>query len=171
MEALDQFSIPVSGLSDGLHTYQFVIESNFFEYFETSPIKEAQVDVVLEFDKRSDMYIMNFDITGTVVTTCDRCLEEFGLPVEDNQTLLVKFDEQESEDAEIIFILRGTNKLNVAKYIYEFINLAMPMAKTHDDAGESCNPEMLKFLKNLEEEEPNSSNPFRDALKDLNQEN
>ncbi len=170
MDALDHFSIPVSGLGDGLHEYQFVIESDFFQLFEGSPIQEAEVDVYLDFEKRPDMYIMNFDICGTVVTTCDRCLEEFGLPVEDYQTLLVKFDEAESEDAEIIYILRGTQKLNVAKFIYEFINLAVPMAKTHDDAGEKCNPEMLKFLTNLEEEKK-SSNPVWDALKGLNQEN
>lgn len=170
MEALDHFSIPVSGLSDGLHEYQFNIESDFFNHFEGSLIQQAQVDVILEFEKRPDIYIMNFNFSGTVLTSCDRCLEEFGLPIDDYQTLLVKFDDTESEDAEIIYILRGTQKLNVARFIYEFINLAVPMVKTHDDAGESCNPEMLKFLKNMEDENK-SSNPVWDALKDLNQEN
>jgi uncharacterized metal-binding protein YceD (DUF177 family) len=170
MDALDHFSIPVSGLSIGLHEFQFAIDSEFFLSFEESPVQDAQVDVLLQFDKRHDMYIMNFDINGTVVTTCDRCLEEFGLPIEDSQTLLVKFDEKESEDADIVFILRGTTRLNVAKYIYEFINLAVPMAKTHDDSGESCNPEMLKLLKDMDAES-NDTNPVWDALKDLNQEN
>jgi uncharacterized metal-binding protein YceD (DUF177 family) len=95
------------------------------------------------------------------------------LPIEDRQALLVKFDDKESEEAEVVYILHSTQTLNVARYIYEFINLAVPMTKTHDDAGENCNPEMLRFLDNVEDdtvEEP-KNNPLGDALKGFNFEN
>ena len=174
MNALDHYSIPVLGLHDGLHEYDFIIDREFFQCFEESPIQDGNVNVHLIFDKRPDLYEMTFEFEGTVKTTCDRCLEEFDLEIEDTQMLMVKFDEKEWEDTEVIYILRGTPKLNVASYIYEFINLAVPIMKTHDDAGESCNPEMLKFLNTDEEDAPDesaSSNPFLDALKDLNIDN
>ena len=120
------------------------------------------------------MYVLLFTFNGKVEVTCDRCLDPFHLPVEDRQSLMVKFDEEPWEDADVVFIVKGTQQLNVAKYIYEFINLAVPITKTHDDAGDDCNPEMLKYLNEGSDETSDSeptSNPFRDALKDFNFEN
>ena len=174
MNALDQFSIPVLGLRNGLHGYDFDIEKEFFEAFETSPIKNGEVSVHLDFDKREDMYVLLFSFHGKVEVTCDRCLDPFDLPIEDRQSLMVKFDEEPWEDTDVVFIVKGTQELNVAKYIYEFINLAVPITKTHDDAGGNCNPEMLKYLNGGSDKTTDSeptSNPFRDALKDFNFEN
>lgn len=175
MDSLDQFSIPVSGLSEGLHGYDFVIESDFFQTFEGSPIQEGKLKVHLDFDKRHDMFVMEFALEGTAKVTCDRCLGEFDFPIDGFKSLMVKFDDKEWEDAEVVYILRGIQKLNVARYVYEFINLAIPMVKNHDDAGEACNPEMLRFIDAAEpeeaKEETSKNNPFGDALKDLNFEN
>ena len=174
MNALDQFSIPISGLRNGLHGYDFTIGKDFFEAFEESPLKDGQVSVHLDFDKREDMYVMVFSFDGKVGVTCDRCLDPFLLPIEGRQSLMVKFDEEPWEDADVVFIVKGTQELNVAKYIYEFINLAVPITKTHDDAGDDCNPEMLKYLNEgneVKEADEPTSNPFRDALKDFNFEN
>ncbi|HFA51889.1 MAG TPA: DUF177 domain-containing protein [Bacteroidetes bacterium] len=170
MEITDHFKIPVSGLGNGLHGYDFSIEDDFFQAFESSPIRKGTVAVHLDFDKREDLYVMDFSMEGTVNAACDRCLDHFGLPIENRQRLLVKFDEKEWEDADVIHILKGTPSLNVAKYIYEFIVLAVPLGKTHDDAGESCNPDMLKYLDSEEGDKP-APNPFKDALKDLDFEN
>lgn len=173
MNVLDQFSIPVSGLRNGLHGYDFKIKDDFFESFEASPVQIGNIDVHLDFDKREDMYVLLFSLSGQVETVCDRCLDPFDLPIEEKQSLMVKFAEEPWEDADVIFIAQGTPVLNVAKYIYEFVVLAVPMTKSHDDAGEDCNPEMLKYLESKEAEEPTapSSNPFKDAFKGLNFEN
>ncbi len=174
MNVLDQFSIPVSGLGNGLHGFDFSIGKDFFQAFEESPIKDGTVQVHLGFDKSEDMYVMSFSFEGKVEVTCDRCLDPFALPISDRQSLMVKFDEEPSEDADVVFVLKGTPSLNVARYIYEFINLAVPMIKAHEDAGDDCNPEMLKFLEQSNKEQTDesaSNNPFRDALKGLNFEN
>ena len=171
MDALAHFTIPVSGLHNGPHEYDFSIDRSFFQCFPESPILDGTVAVHFIFDKSPDMYTMTFQLEGTVKTACDRCLEEFDLPIEDDQTLLVKFDEKEWEDADIIYVLRDTPRLNVALYIYEFINLAVPITKTHDDADEECDPEMLKFLQQENEDEPNDSSAVWDALKGLQNDN
>jgi uncharacterized protein len=172
MDALAQFTIPVSGLHDGPHEYDFSVDGAFFEQFPESPIKDGQVSVHLVFDKRPDMFTMDFHLEGMVKTDCDRCLEEFDLPIEDDQMLLVKFDDKEWEDAEIIYILKDTPRLNVALYIYEFIVLAVPIVKTHDDAEEKCDPEMLKFLQQESEGEgPPAASPVWDALKGIQSDN
>ncbi|MCR9286431.1 MAG: DUF177 domain-containing protein [Bacteroidetes bacterium] len=170
MDALVQFNIPVSGLKDGLHTYDFQIDSSFFECFEASPLKEGNVNVKVYFDKRPDLYVLTFDLKGIVKTTCDRCLDEFNLPIKGTHDLMVKFDETEHEDADIIYILRGEKSLSIAKYVYEFINLSMPIMKTHDDADEDCNEDIVKYLNNYnfdekEEESESKENPMWEALK------
>jgi uncharacterized metal-binding protein YceD (DUF177 family) len=173
MDALEHFTIPVSGLHNGPHEYDFNIDRAFFQCFPESPIKDGQLAVHFIFDKRPDMYTMTFEIDGRVRTTCDRCLEEFDLPIADEQMLVVKFDEKEWEDADIVYILKGTERLNVARYIYEFVNLAVPMTTTHDEAGEDCNPEMLKFLQESEGEDTPKSNPspIWDALRGFQNDN
>lgn len=171
MHALEHFSIPVSGLRNGTHEYDFRIDTAFFQCFPESPIKDGDVAVHFIFDKQNDMYVLNFQLEGTVRTACDRCLEEFSLPIEADEMLLVKFDEKEWEDADIIYVLRDTPKLNVARYIYEFIILAVPIAKTHDDADEACDPEMLKYLQQGENSEPQAPSSVWEALKGLQNDN
>ena len=173
MDAIDHFTIPLSGLRDGLHRFDYEIGKEFFEAFDHSPLSSGEVNVHLEFEKRLDLCIMTFSIDGKVEVTCDRCLDPFDLPIEDEQRLLVKYSEEVWEDADVIYILYDTETLNVARYIYEFINLAVPMIKHHDDAGERCNPEMLKYLSDKQDmpDEAQKNNPFRDALEGFNFEN
>ena len=127
MDILKPFSIPIKGLKNGVHEFDFHIGKSFFEQFEGSPIKEGQFDVHLNLEKRHDMLELNFDFSGTVPTECDRCLSPIHLPVSDNQDLLVKFSiVPMPEDAEVVYISPDAGEINVARYIYEFISLSMP---------------------------------------------
>jgi len=166
MDSLIQFNIPVSGLKDKVHLFDFKLGKSFFQCFSKSPIKDGNIEVQLEFDKRPELYVLTFDIKGTVKAICDRCLEEFDLPLHESQSLLVKFDKLEHEEAEVVYILEGTKKLNVAKYIYEFVNLATPLIKTHDKAGEECKKDMLSYLSDYRQEKVKAAqNPVWSALK------
>lgn len=150
MKALIPFSIPVSGLRDGQHRFDFEIDSSFFAAFDESPIEQGQLKVHLDFDKRPGMFVLEFTIEGTVETPCDRCLEKIQLPVTGEHRLLVKFSNEERPDeAEVIYVSPELEKLNVARYVYEFIVLSMPMIKVYDcenDENAVCNEEMLSYL-------------------------
>ena len=130
MDALKAYSIPIKGLQNGIHQFVFHIDKSFFEHFENTPIEDSNIEMTLSFDKRSDMFVLHFDFQGTVNTNCDRCLAKIDLPLADKQRLLVKFSEtEEMEEADVIFISREDHELNVAKYIYEYICLALPPDK------------------------------------------
>lgn len=170
MDALPQFSIPFSGLGDGVHEFDFQVDTKFFAAFESSPIENADIKNHLIFDKRADMMVLTFENKGTIHTTCDRCLEVFDLPIDDTQSLIFKFSEGVSEDPDVVHLSKGTKTLNVAKYIYEFIILAIPMIKTHDLADEDCDEEMLNYLDPIETDEDkddDAENPIWGALKDF----
>jgi len=171
MDALIQYTIPVSGLHNGTHQFDFTVDSSFFKHFEASPIQQGTANIRLYFEKRTDLYVMIFDFSGTIQTECDRCLEEMQLPISGNEQLLVKFDEEPGEEeAEVIYIPFGTQELNIARYIYEFLCLSVPMIKTHDDSDEDCDPEMLERLNNTsnaEETNEREGSSVWDALKDF----
>jgi len=175
MKSLNQFSIPVQGLKKGMHQFDFQVDKSFFKFFENSQIEDGNFDVRLYFDKRPDMYVMTFSFEGSMKTACDRCLVDISLPLKGDNQLMVKFADKPSEDADIIYIEQGLNELNVAKYVYEFITLAIPILKVYDCENEEnpvCNEEMLGYLNgNQDTEEEKPSNPIWDSLKDLGKNN
>ena len=124
-------------------------------------------------NKQSVMYVLQYEFEGTVNTDCDRCLAPIALPIEGAERLLVKFSlEETSEEAEVIFIHPETPQLDVSKYVYEFICLAIPMIKTYDCEAEKkkpCDEKMLGYLESQQEEEQ-QDNPIWDALKKLKEE-
>lgn len=182
MDPFITYSIPVKGLYNGIHQFEFQIDRFFFENFEHSPVADGAIQVQLEFDKHSDMYVLQFELEGTVRTECDRCLAEIDLPVAGSHRLLVKFSmEEEEEEADIAYISPEASQLNVAQYIYEFICLSMPIIKAYDCENETprpCDEDMLNYLSNGEEaaapeekEEQEKPNPIWDELKKLSNDN
>lgn len=174
MDALIQYSIPVRGLRNGTHQFDFQVDRAFFSQFENSPVANGKLNVTFTLDKRPDMFILTFDFAGTVQTDCDRCLAPIDLPVEDTQSLIVKFSEQEEpEDADVVFVHPDIQHLNVARYVYEFIILSMPIIKVYDceaEANRPCNQEMLRYIQNgNDDSEPEADqNPLWEELKKLN---
>lgn len=171
MDALISFALPVKGLGIGIHRYDFRIDQLFFEHFESSPIQEAKIDLHLEFDKRIDMYVLDFKISGTVRTDCDRCLAAIDLPIASEQQLVVKFShEPGDEEAEIVYVSPDIEQFNIAQYIYEYAVLSLPMIKVYDceeDEPMPCDEKMLDRLEAEEEEEDATPNPIWDELRKL----
>ena len=173
MEGLVEFSIPIKGLGDGVHRFDFHIDASFFKHFESAPVEEGDIDLTFLLDKRPSMYVLEFDFEGTVNTACDRCLAPIDLPISGHQRLLVKFSfEEEDEEADVVYISPETQKLDIAKYVYEFIVLAIPMIKVYDCQEEEdppCNVEMLRYLEGAEDagpsEEEATENPIWEELR------
>ena len=176
MSELNAFTIPLKGLKSGIHEYAFEITDWFFKHFPESPIKEGNFAIKLFFDKRPDMLVLTFDVKGSVKTNCDRCLTAIDLPIQDSQQLLFKYAEEAKEDAEVVYITRNTNVLNVARYIYEYICLAMPMIKVYnceEDEQVPCNEEMLQYLdrSNISLQEEQEKQSIWDELKKFKKNN
>jgi uncharacterized protein len=169
MTALKEFIIPIEGLSVGMHQFDFQIDGEFFTHFEASPVKDGNFNLVLHFDKRPDMLVLTFDLTGTFKTDCERCLENIDLPVTDSLQLIIKYSDDAQKEDEIIYIPQETKMLNVAKYAYEIVILAIPIIKNCDEIDDPpCNDKMLDYLDKSEEEKEKTENPIWEALKKFN---
>ena len=176
MNGLLPYSLPIKGLRDGIHTFQFTIDHEFFNAFEDSPVQEGAIELSLVFDKRPNLFVLEFEFSGTIRSECDRCLAEINLPVDSAQQLVIKFSEEpKDDDPEVIYIHPEASDLNVAPYIYEYIVLSVPMIKVYDcedDEPRPCNLEMLQFLANQNasqeidpEEKAAEANPIWEDLK------
>jgi uncharacterized metal-binding protein YceD (DUF177 family) len=63
---------------------------------------------------------------------------------------------EQEDDPDVYYISRGESHLDVANWIYEFINLSIPMQKTctfDEMDGPYCNPSARDLLKKLVAEE------------------
>ncbi len=171
MSYLKQFTLPVKGFGLGRSSFEYKIGNQFFEHFEDSEVSEASIAVMLDVNKQSNMMVLNFNMHGTVQTQCDRCLDDFDFIIESKQTLFVKYGNEETDlNDDVIFISEGEHEINVAQFIFEFINLSLPIKKVHgiDKKGKSlCNKEMLNKISDHSVEEEEQSDPRWDKLKDL----
>jgi len=170
MASLNNFSIPVRGIKSGLHQFKFHLDSSFFSEFEDSLIEEGKVDVLLDFDKRPDMFVLDVEVQGTVKAECDRCLADINLPIDGQFQLIIKLSDHESEVDEVVYLPAETTEINVAKYIYEFVGLSVPMMKTYDCQSDNlppCDQAVLTRLEQEEKDQKETKNPIWDELNKL----
>jgi uncharacterized protein len=170
---LDQFSISFSGLMTGMHHFEFEINDRFFENFEYSVIKSGQVHVDVELDRKEKMLTLLFSLKGKVKLECDRCLADYDQEIISSPQLILKLGKTRREETdEIESIPETSNEVNVAQYIYEYINLALPVKKVHplNKKGEpGCDKIILEKLKEHQTGKQNNeeADPRWDALKNI----
>jgi len=171
MKYLSQYVIPFSGLNEGKHLFDFSADHRFFAGFEESEIEKGNVSIQVELEKRTTYLRLTFVLEGEVELICDRCLEPYLQPIESRNLMLVKFSETETDDGdEVIYIHPGANQVEVAKLIYEFIVLSIPIRHVHpeDQDGKSlCDPEMLRKLDDYKAKEVPESDPIDPRWNDL----
>ncbi|MDR1983447.1 MAG: DUF177 domain-containing protein [Prevotellaceae bacterium] len=152
MNYLSKYNVIFSGLSIGKHNFNFEIDDKFFEQFEYSEIKKGKLSANIEFNRLNTSMIAKVTINGNVVTACDRCLDDVAVNVEYEDTLLIKYreyDDNADSDDEIMYVNRGDDTINFAQYIYESINISLPIQRAHPDENQ-CNEDMIKILKKLQ---------------------
>ena len=89
MEALTEFVIPFVGLREGQHSFDFDIETTFFNAFEFSDFTTASLKVSLLFEKKPSMMNLKFTVNGTVGLTCDVSNEVFDYTINTNLDLII----------------------------------------------------------------------------------
>jgi len=171
MNYLSQYTIPFSGLKEGKHLFDFTADQRFFAGFEESEIEKGSVNIQVELEKRSTYLRLTFMLEGEVELICDRCLEAYLQPIKSRNIMLVKFSETETDDGdEVIYIHPGSYQVEVAKLIYEFIVLSIPIRHVHpddQDGNSLCDPEMLKKLDEYKANDLTEINPMDPRWNDL----
>ena len=168
MEKDNEFLIPVSGLALGVHNFKFDIKDDFFARFEYSEVKQGEVTVNLEVEREELMMTLSFQLEGKVLVSCDRCADEFYIPIQSEQVFYIKFGADEAEESDDVAVVPAEeHAYDVSSLVYEYIILAIPMHRVHPE-GE-CNPQVMAMLSHNDEnaEGENAMDPRWAALKDI----
>jgi uncharacterized metal-binding protein YceD (DUF177 family) len=167
LKGLSEYIIRFEGLKQGTHFYEFNVENKFFEEFDCTEFKKSTFKIDLEFIKQSTIMLLKFDFKGTIAVPCDRCLDVVDITVKGEEKLIIKFGKEMYEETEEILILPvQEHEINVAKYIYEFINLNLPQKRIHSEG--LCNKGVIKEFEKLEKKNEIEVDPRWSTLQDIN---
>ena len=132
MQELSKYNIDIYGLEEKQYVYDIASEDAFFEELEQDLIEHGRFTAHVELNKSATMLQLAFHIEGVVELLCDRSLEPFDYEVLSDERLILKFgDHNEELSDEIEMISRNTNRINLARYVFEYIALALPVKKIH----------------------------------------
>lgn len=179
-----EFEIAFVGLKPGVHEYNYSIDDKFFEPYQQQDFQHCKADIKLTLDRKSSFLLLKFEIGGKLEVTCDRCNSSLPLELWDEFSLTVKMvDEPElmndqEDDPDVYYISRSESHLDVANWIYEFVNLSIPMQKAcdyEDMDGPHCNRSAKDMLSKMvsKEKKETKENPIWKGLekfKDLESE-
>lgn len=129
----------------------------------------------VQLTKQSSMLVFDLNLTGFINAQCDRCGDDFELPLNTHGQLLVKFgDEAREVDVDVFIIPATETHFNIAQQLYEYICVTKPLHIVHPDdknGNSTCNPVFLKKLKDInnhpENRKEKNGDPRWDALKNL----
>jgi len=132
VKELSKYNIDIYGLEDKQYDYDMESGDAFFQELEQDLIEHGQFKTHVVLTKSATMIQLHFHTEGSVELLCDRTLEPFEEPVISDERIILKFGDRDEElTDEIEIINRNTNRINVAKYIFEFIALSLPFKKLH----------------------------------------
>ena len=130
----------------------YVLGNEFFEDVDGQEVRQGKVKVSLSIVRASSSFELKFHIRGSIVVTCDRCLEAMEIPVETDNRLIVTLGEAFAEISDDhIIVSEEEGFINVAWYIYEFIALAIPIQHIHPPGA--CNELMMSKLREFSVDE------------------
>jgi len=168
------FEIAFVGLKPGVHEFNYSIDDRFFEAYQQQDFRNCKAHVKLLLDRKSSFMLLRFEVGGKLETTCDRCNSNLPLELWDEFSITVKMVEEpelmneQEDDPDVYYISRGESHIDIADWVYEFVNLSIPMQKTcsyENMDGPHCNRSAMDMLKKLgTEENEKKENPIWKGL-------
>ena len=156
-----EYEIAFVGLKQGIHVFEYSIEDKFFVLYGEQDFDQCITHIKLSLEKNNGFMLLKFDVDGELNVACDRCGNTLPTQLWDEFNIIVKIVDDpdvmnvQEEDPDVYYIGRGESHLHLSDWIYEFINLSIPlqkMCKEEEMGGPKCNKEVLEKLRKMEEE-------------------
>lgn len=166
MDRPSTYDLPLDALKVGEHDFAYALDDAFFAAYESDLVQGGRFDVKLVVTRVANQFTLDLHVAGEAHVSCDRCLASFELPLDLRDEVIVKFaNGAVREEENVIFLPFGTERLDVAKVMFDAIGLALPMKITHDGAGLPCDPSVLNYLARAGAEPDDETTPDdRDAV-------
>jgi uncharacterized metal-binding protein YceD (DUF177 family) len=173
MTSRREYEIAFVSLKPGVHEFNYTIDDRFFEDFHEQEFRNAQAQIKLLLEKSSSFMLLKFEIGGQADVTCDRCNNNLPMQLFEEFSVTVRITEDpetandQEEDPDVFYISRGESHLDVKNWLFEFVNLSIPMQKTcsfEDMDGPYCNQDVRALLKSMTPVDEPKKNPLWKGL-------
>ncbi|MBR0038216.1 MAG: DUF177 domain-containing protein [Bacteroidales bacterium] len=145
MGKLDQYNIQLKTMAIGKSVIEYHLDNAFFALLEDVEIQKGDIKVKVLVEKQAKQSELNFELEGKVIVPCDRCLEEMNQPIKTTGHLIVRFGKEFKDDGDdIVVVPEEKGIINVSWFLYEFIELAIPIKHVHPYG--QCNAGMSSKL-------------------------
>lgn len=169
MKTKNDYILPIAGLSIGYHDFEYQINDDFFDSFDFSEVKKGSIKVNLNVEKHERELILTFKFNGNVCIACDRCNDEYEQPIENEAVIYLRYgNAYEEETDDVIMIPAEEGEFDVSSLIYEYIILALPIHRVHQDVSQ-CNQDVIDYLERtvIVESEDDEIDPRWKCLEEL----
>lgn len=145
MGKFDMYNIQLKMLPIGKNVVEYHLDNSFFALLEDVDIQKGDVNVKVNINRESKQSELNFELEGNVIVPCDRCLEDMKQPIKTEGHLVVRFGKEFKDDGDdIVVVPEEQGIINVSWFLYEFIELAIPIKHVHPFG--QCNKGMSSKL-------------------------
>ncbi len=154
MNILQAYCIPHTGLSVGIHEYDFEIHADFFQAISTDIVSTGNIKVELELEKINNVHFrVEVSMEGTLQVECARCTSTVDYPIQLFKKIVGKVTDKPFEDDEAIIVSSQDHEIQLAQVFYELIILNLPMKFIPCEEGlvdkNNCNQEILTELRKI----------------------
>ena len=145
MGKFDKYSIQLRTMEVGTSEIEYHLGNEFFEAIDEEAIQKGNIIAKVRINKTSKQSELKFELEGKVVVLCDRCLEEMDQPIKTTGHLIVRMGKEYKDDGDdVVIVPEEQGIINVAWFLYEFIELAIPIKHIHPFG--QCNSGMASKL-------------------------
>lgn len=132
MSKFSSYSIPLKTMEIGESVLEYHLDNEFFEAIGEEAIQKGNINAKVRVVKSTKQSELFFELEGKVVVLCDRCLEEMDQPIKTSGHLIVRMGKEFMDDGDdIVVIPEEQGIINVSWFMYEFVELAIPIKHVH----------------------------------------
>lgn len=139
--------IDLKALHEGENTAVYELDDAYFKAIAAPDIQKGTLALRFKAKRIGDLYELDFHVEGIVYVACDICLEEMGLPIQNDGKLTARLGEENVEDGDMVIVDKEDGVLDASWYVYELIALAIPIKHVHEPG--QCDPAMVAKLQQL----------------------
>jgi len=145
MSKFELYNVVLKDIDNETRVIEYDLDDAYFKKIDSPEVQKGNVKAKVSVHKKMNTYELQFQLDGSIIIPCDRCLDDMEQQIHYKEKLHVKFGDKFAEEDEIVIIPESEGAINVAWFLYEFIVLNIPIKHVH--ATGECNKTMVVKLK------------------------
>ena len=145
MSKESHYTIDLKRLKIGTHEFEVTLDDGFFKNLEKTEVLGGKVEAKIALNLREEDYWLTIAVHGTVIVTCDRCLDPMSLEIDASETSSPN-DEMSANESLNDEPRASNDVLDLTWLAYEIVSINIPVVHGHQ--ARECNKQMELLLQN-----------------------